>query len=459
MQSEAGAAGTLHGAITKWRARHHVHRVAGSAAHAPEHVQDRGRALAGGHPRRGAIDRDARALDLRRPQRRHGRAHHGLGDARVGLGPGGRRPRGRCAHGALESRVPLLHFFDGFRTSHEIAKVAPAGDADVDCPPRRRLGGRPPATGLDPDRPVLRGSRPRTPTCSSRLARRPTRSYDAVARHRRGRVRPARGTRSGRRYGLVEYTGAPDAERVVVLMGSGVGAAVEAVDALRRRAARSVGPAPGSALPAVPRRRARRCPAADVRSPSRCSTGPRSRARPGEPLHLDVLAALADAASRACVRCRVSSVVGTACRRRSSRRRWCGRCSTRWQSSEPRDDFTVGIVDDVTHTSLPVDPSFTTDRPALRAVFYGLGSDGTVGANKQTVKIVGEHTDRHVQGYFVYDSKKSGSMTVSHLRFADAPIHSTYLISRCRLRGVSPVRSPRSCRRARRRRTRRDASC
>ena len=98
------------------------------------------------------------------------------------------------------------------------------------------------------------------------------------------------------------------------------------------------------------------------------------------------------------------------------------------QSSEPRDGFTVGIVDDVTHTSLPVDPSFTTDRAALRAVFYGLGSDGTVGANKQTVKIVGEHTDRHAQGYFVYDSKKSGSMTVSHLRFADAPIHSTYLI-------------------------------
>ncbi|HUV11365.1 MAG TPA: pyruvate:ferredoxin (flavodoxin) oxidoreductase [Acidimicrobiia bacterium] len=98
------------------------------------------------------------------------------------------------------------------------------------------------------------------------------------------------------------------------------------------------------------------------------------------------------------------------------------------ESSEPRDGFTVGIVDDVTHTSLSVDPSFTTDQAKTRAVFYGLGSDGTVGANKQTVKIVGEHTDRYAQGYFVYDSKKSGSMTVSHLRFDDAPIRSTYLV-------------------------------
>ena len=149
---------------------------------------------------------------------------------------------------------------------------------------------------------------------------------------------------------------------------------------------------------------------------------------PGEPLRLDVLAALADAASRGTRplprvvggRYGLSSKEFTPAMVRA--------VLDSLQSTEPRDDFTVGIVDDVTHTSLSVDPSFTTDRSALRAVFYGLGSDGTVGANKQTVKIVGEHTDRHAQGYFVYDSKKSGSMTVSHLRFSDAPIHSTYLI-------------------------------
>ena len=113
------------------------------------------------------------------------------------------------------------------------------------------------------------------------------------------------------------------------------------------------------------------------------------------------------------------------------------------QKPAPRNHFMVGIVDDVTHTSLEVDPAFSTEDPkTVRAIFYGLGSDGTVGANKNSIKIIGEDTDNYAQGYFVYDSKKSGSVTISHLRFGPKPIHSTYLISQGEFRGLPPVLVP-----------------
>ena len=329
------------------------------------------------------------------------------------------------AHAAtLESRMPFLHFFDGFRTSHEIATVHPPTDADVTAlvdedwiaAHRRRA--------LDPDRPVLRGSAQNPDVFfQAREALNPF--VDAVPRIVEGAFARL-AERTGRRYGPVEYTGAPDAERVVVLMGSGIGAAVEAVDALVA-AGEKVGVLQVRLYRPFPVEAIARALPASVRAVAVLDRTKEPGA-PGEPLRLDVLAALADAAGRG-VR-PLPRVVGG--RYGLSSKEFTPAMARAvldsLASSEPRDGFTVGIVDDVTHTSLPVDSSFTTDQAGLRAVFYGLGSDGTVGANKQTVKIVGENTHRHAQGYFVYDSKKSGSMTVSHLRFADEPIHSTYLI-------------------------------
>ncbi len=424
MQSEAGAAGTLHGAATRGALATtftasqglllmlpNMFKVAGELSPAVIHVAARSIAthalsIFGDHS-------DVMAA------RTTGWAMLAAGSVQEAA------DLALVAHAAtLESRMPFLHFFDGFRTSHEITTIHPPTDADVsalvddDWVAAHRL------RALDPDRPVLRGSAQNPDVFfQAREALNPF--VDAVPRIVEGAFARL-AARTGRRYGLVEYTGAPDAERVVVLMGSGIGAATEAVNALVA-AGEKVGvlqvrlyrPFPVDAIMGALPESVRAVAVLDrTKEPG----------APGEPLRLDVLAALADAASRG-VR-PLPRVVGG--RYGLSSKEFTPAMARAvldsLGSGEPRDGFTVGIVDDVTHRSLPVDPSFTTDRAALRAVFYGLGSDGTVGANKQTVKIVGEHTDRHAQGYFVYDSKKSGSMTVSHLRFADAPISSTYLI-------------------------------
>ena len=176
---------------------------------------------------------------------------------------------------------------------------------------------------------------------------------------------------------------------------------------------------------------------------------------PGEPLYQDVVTALAEevAAGRARFPDRMPRVIGG--RYGLSSKEFTPAMAKaaldELDDEEPRTHFTVGIVDDVSHTSLPVDPDFDTEPDdVVRAVFFGLGSDGTVSANKNSIKIIGEHTDLHAQGYFVYDSKKAGGVTVSHLRFGPNPIRSTYLIREARLRRVPPVRAPRAHRRARR---------
>ncbi|MGZ6957321.1 MAG: pyruvate:ferredoxin (flavodoxin) oxidoreductase [Acidimicrobiia bacterium] len=324
----------------------------------------------------------------------------------------------------LESRVPFLHFFDGFRTSHEIARIRPvtADDLAALIDERRITEHR--LRALDPDRPVLRGSAQNPDVFFQ--AREAVNPYvDAVP----GIVARAFDTlaaRTGRRYGLVDYEGDPDAERVVVLMGSGAGAAAEAVEELRGTGVgllrvRLYRPVPADAfVAALP--------------PSVRSVAVLDRTKepgaPGDPLHLDVLAALADAhmtTGRALPR-----VVGG--RYGLSSKEFTPAMVAATFEHLARGDgprrFTLGITDDVTHSSLPPTPDFDTDRAQLRAVFYGLGADGTVGANKHSTKIVGELTDLHAQGYFVYDSKKSGSMTVSHLRFDPAPIRSSYLVTR-----------------------------
>jgi pyruvate-ferredoxin/flavodoxin oxidoreductase len=330
------------------------------------------------------------------------------------------------AHAAtLASRVPFLHFFDGFRTSHEVAKIqaltdedlrALVDDADVAAHRDR---------GLSPDRPQLRGSA-QNPDVFFQAREAINPFYAAVPGIVQAKLEEL-AARTGRRYGLVDYAGAPDAERVLVLMGSAAGAAAEAVEALTAGGER-VGlvtvrlyrPFPAEALAAALPATVRRIAVLD-RTKEPGATG--------EPLYQDVVCALAEqaAAGGRPVPLVVGGRYGLASKEFTPA---MARAVLNNLASEvPRNHFTVGIADDVSHTSLPVDAAFSTEDPdGLRAVFFGLGSDGTVGANKTSVKIVGEGTDRFAQGYFVLDSKKSGSVTVSHLRIASRPIRATYLI-------------------------------
>ncbi len=334
----------------------------------------------------------------------------------------------------LDSRVPFLHFFDGFRTSHEIAtiEIPSAEDLAALIDPTAISAHR--ARGLDPDRPVLRGSA-QNPDVFFQAREACNPFYDMVPSAVQSTMDHL-AERTGRHYHLVDYHGAPDADRVIVLMGSGAGAARETVDELCRHGDR-VGvavvrlfrPFPTEALLAALPPTTRTVVVLDrTKEPG----------APFEPLHLDVLSALWHSPATAWVDGQTPRVIGG--RYGLSSKEFTPAMVKavfdEAATAQPRNRFTVGIIDDVTHTSLTYDPSFTTDRARVRAVFYGLGSDGTVGANKNTAKIVGKNTDLDVQAYFVYDSKKSGSMTVSHLRFDPDPIQSTYLIDRATFVGV-----------------------
>ncbi|HEY8883150.1 MAG TPA: pyruvate:ferredoxin (flavodoxin) oxidoreductase, partial [Dermatophilaceae bacterium] len=334
----------------------------------------------------------------------------------------------------MQTRVPFLHFFDGFRTSHELNRVAMLEQDDLRAlvDDAGVLAHR--ERGLTPQRPVLRGSAQNPDVFfQSREAANPF--YDAVP----AAVQDAMdrlAERTGRAYRLVEYTGHPQADRVIVIMGSGAGAVQETVEELNRR---------GERVGVLTVRLYRPFPAAELvaalpLSVSRVAVLDRTKepGAYGEPLFLDVVATLAEAVT--------NGLGGPAAMPRVTGGRY-GLSSKEFTpamvkgvfdelgSKAPRPRFTVGIVDDVTNLSVRPDRDF--ELPILegdvRAVFYGLGSDGTVGANKNTVKIVSEHSDLHAQGYFVYDSKKAGAMTVSHLRFSRQPIRSTYLIDQADL--------------------------
>jgi pyruvate-ferredoxin/flavodoxin oxidoreductase len=332
------------------------------------------------------------------------------------------------AHAAtLASRVPFLHFFDGFRTSHEVAKIRALADEDLralvddaDVAAHRDRG-------LSPDRPQLRGSA-QNPDVFFQAREAVNPFYAAVPQVVQAKLDQL-AARTGRRYGLVDYAGPPDAERVLVLMGSAAGAATEAVEQLVA-AGEKVGlvtvrlyrPFPGEALAAALPPTVRRLAVLDrTKEPGAA----------GEPLYQDVICALAERAADggSPPPLVVGGRYGLASKEFTPA--MAKAVLDALAAERPRNHFTVGIADDVSHTSLPVDGSFSTeDDQSLRAVFFGLGSDGTVGANKTSVKIVGEGTDLSAQGYFVYDSKKSGSVTVSHLRMGPRPIRSTYLIER-----------------------------
>jgi len=330
------------------------------------------------------------------------------------------------AHAAtLETRVPFLHFFDGFRTSHEERKIAPLGDDDLRAMVPDELVEAHRARALTPDRPVLRGSAA-NPDSFFQAREAANGFYDACpAAVQRIMDRFAEVT--GRGYRLFDYVGHPQAERVLVLMGSGAEVVHETVEWLTARGEK-VG---------IVKVRLYRPFAVDAfvaaLPPSVKAIAVLDRTKEpgaiGDPLWLDVVAALREAGSRAPQPLVVAGRYGLASKEFSPA--MVRAVFDELARDEPRNHFTVGIVDDVTHASLTVDATFDIEvEERTRAVFFGLGADGTVGANKNSIKIIGEETDHDAQGYYVYDSKKSGAVTISHLRFGPGPIRSSYLIRR-----------------------------
>ncbi|MFN2323159.1 MAG: pyruvate:ferredoxin (flavodoxin) oxidoreductase [Trueperaceae bacterium] len=332
----------------------------------------------------------------------------------------------------LKARVPFLHVQDGFRTSHEVARIEALDADDLRSLLPDELIVEHRARALDPDRPVLRGTA-QNPDVFFQSREAANGYYDrtpAIAEE----VFEAFAARTGRRYRAFAYHGAPDAERVLVVMGSGVTTARETVDALVA-AGEKVGllqvvlyrPFDAAALIAALPETARSIVVLDrTKEPGGA----------GEPLYQDVLTAFAERHADGATRPRVLNGRYGLGSKEFTPRMAKAALDALLDPETPRS-FTVGIVDDVTHLSLPVDESFDTERADVtRAVFYGLGSDGTVGATKNSVKIIGEETDLDAQGYFVYDSKKSGAVTVSHLRFGPAPVASPYLIESAGFVGV-----------------------
>ena len=322
----------------------------------------------------------------------------------------------------LEARVPFIHFFDGFRTSHEVTKIVEIGDdvlrrlIDEDLIAAHRL------RSLNPEQPVLRGTA-QNPDVFFQAREAANPFYDALPDIVVDVMRRV-GDETGRYHSLFEYHGAADAERVMVLMGSGAGAAKEAV-------ARMITDGKKVGLLVVKLYRPFHVGAFSAALPTttrRIAVMDRTKepGAVGEPLYQDVVTALAELGRSADVyggRYGLSSKEFTPA--------MVAGVFAEVALDAPRRHFTVGIADDVTRLSVDYDRDwFQEPADVTRAVFYGLGSDGTVGANKTSVKIIGESTPLHAQGYFVYDSKKSGSQTVSHLRISPRPIESTYLIDR-----------------------------
>ena len=336
------------------------------------------------------------------------------------------------AHAAtLRSRVPFIHFFDGFRTSHEIASIVLLGDDDIRALVSEdailAFRGR----ALSPDAPLVRGTAQNPDTFFQ--GREAGNSFYRDAPGIVAESMAAFERQTGRSYGLVEYEGAPDAERVVVLMGSGIGAAEQTMETLAAGGepvgllkVRLYRPFPAEQLVAALPPTVRAIAVLDrTKEPGAL----------GEPLYLDVLAALAENADSAEPRfARLPRVIGGRYGLASKEFNpgMAKAVFDELAAADPKRHFTVGITDDVTHLSLAPNTEFRYPRPAgeKQAVFFGTGSDGTVGASKSSVKIIGENTDLYAQGYFVYDSRKAGSVTVSHLRVGPNPIRSSYLIER-----------------------------
>ena len=331
---------------------------------------------------------------------------------------------------AMLSRVPFLHFFDGFRTSHEVAKMEELTDDDLRQMIPDELVASHRGRALTPDRPSIRGTA-QNPDAFFQAREACNTFYAAAADHVQAAMDHF-GKITGRRYKLFEYVGHPEAERILVIMGSGAETAQEAVEYLVAR---------GEKVGLVKVRLYRpfdlgRFMAALPRTTHHIAVLDRTKepGALGEPLYQDVVTALREAEQAHIDRFHHQLTVIGGRYGLSSKEFTPAQVKAVYDElgkPRPRRHFTVGINDDVTHLSLKVDPTFDTE-PAdvVRALFFGLGADGTVGANKNSIKIIGEDTPNFAQGYFVYDSKKSGTLTVSHLRFGPRPIHSAYLVAR-----------------------------
>ena len=421
MQSEAGAAGALHGALTggalttTFTASQglllkipNMFKIAGELTPAVIHVAARSIAthalsIFGDHSDVMAARSTGFAL----------LCSHSVQEA---------QDMALVAHSAtLRSRVPFMHFFDGFRTSSEVSKIELVSNdvmlqmMDMDRVFEHRM------RALNPNHPVLRGSA-QNPDVFFQAREACNQFYEAVPEIVQKEMDKLFEL-TGRRYHLFDYVGDPKAERVVILMGSGVGAAREAVEKMNEEGEK-VGllaihlfrpfslEAFKNALPET----AKKLVVLD-RTKEPGATG--------EPLYQEIVTALSEIGRQA-------SVIGG--RYGLSSKEFTPpmvvAALNELNQPDAKKHFTVGIRDDVTHLSLEYDDSWEESKDVVRAVFHGLGADGTVGANKNSVKIIGDNTKLYAQGYFVYDSKKSGSRTVSHLRFGPRPINSTYLVSK-----------------------------
>ena len=425
MQSEGGAAGAVHGALqagaltTTFTASQglllmipNMYKIAGELTSFCMHVSARTVAthalsIFGDHS-------DVMAC-----------RQTGLRDAGLGVGAGSARLRGdRPARPRLKSRVPVLHYFDGFRTSHEVSKIEQLTDDDLRAMITEDLVAAHRARALTPDKPVLRGTA-QNPDAFFQAREACNRFYDAApAAFQEAMDQFAKIV--GRQYHLFDYVGHPEAERVIVMMGSGAEVTHELVEWMVARGekvgllkVRVYRPFSAehflAALPAV--READRGARSDQGAGrARRAALPRRRdgAGRGRPAASVTVGGRYGLSSKEYTPAHAKAVYDNL------------------SAAAPRNHFTVGIVDDVTHLSLAGGPRVRhrARRRRCARVFFGLGADGTVGANKNSIKIIGEETENYGNGYFVYDSKKSGAITISHLRFGPRPIRSSYLIKR-----------------------------
>jgi pyruvate-ferredoxin/flavodoxin oxidoreductase len=328
---------------------------------------------------------------------------------------------------SLETRVPFLHFFDGFRTSAEVNKIEIISDDEIRSMISDELVQAHRARALSPDHPFIRGTA-QNPDVYFQGREVVNPFYAACPGIVQKNMEKFAAT-VGRKYNLFDYAGAPDAERVIILMGSGAETAGETAKFLSEKGdkvgvikVRLYRPFSNEHLLKVLPETVKTVAVLDrTKEP----------AAAGEPLYLDVVNAIFESDRRIKViggRYGLSSKEFTPAMVKG--------VFDEMAKTKPKNHFTVGITDDVTHTSIEYDPDFNIETPEItRAVFWGLGADGTVGANKNSIKIIGEETNNYAQGYFVYDSKKSGGNTISHLRFGPKPIRAPYLISHAQFVG------------------------
>ncbi len=330
---------------------------------------------------------------------------------------------------SLKSRIPFVHFFDGFRSSHEVQKIEELTDEDMRTMIDDDLVFEHRKRALSPDEPVIRGTA-QNPDVFFQARETVNPFYDAcpgIVQEMMDKFAQI----TGRHYHLFDYVGAPDAENIIILMGSGAETVHETIDYLHEQ---------GEKVGMIKVRLYRpfsiehfiKTLPESVKSIAVLDRT-KEPGGAGEPLYMDVINALAEVQAAGDLPMKSFPKVVGGRYGLSSKEFTPAMVKSVYDElskDKSKNHFTVGINDDVTNTSLEYDPSFSTEKSdVVRAMFYGLGADGTVGANKNSIKIIGTETDNYAQGYFVYDSKKSGSMTISHLRFGPRDIHSTYLVS------------------------------